>query len=303
MKAFASLLFVLTGCVSSTHATRPSTLGVAGASNSMLAPVTGAVTLETVVSCDWAVSRAGLINLSHPAAKAAGLVDGDEPIEVFFHVIRHPSRGVFLVDSGVERALRDAPEQAAVRGLVADVLHFEKMKFVTPLGDWLAAHPQKVEGLFLTHLHVDHLSGIPDLPKGTPLYTGPGETGLRSFNNLALQANFDRALQGFGPLEEWVFSPDPSGRFEGVLDVFGDGLVWAILVPGHTPGSVAFLLRTDTGPVLLTGDVSHTRWGWEHAVEPGTFTDDHARNAQSLERLRAFVAEHPEVEVRLGHQR
>jgi glyoxylase-like metal-dependent hydrolase (beta-lactamase superfamily II) len=87
-----------------------------------------------------------------------------------------------------------------------------------------------------------------------------------------------------------------------VLDVFGDGSFWAISAPGHTPGSIAFLARTPHGPVLLTGDVCHTAWGWQHGVEPGTFSDDLAGSADSLARLERFVRRHPSIEVRLGHQ-
>jgi glyoxylase-like metal-dependent hydrolase (beta-lactamase superfamily II) len=88
-----------------------------------------------------------------------------------------------------------------------------------------------------------------------------------------------------------------------VVDVFGDGTVWALWVPGHTLGSTAYLVRTPKGPVLLTGDACHTRWGWEHDVEPGTFSSDLPRSAESLARLRRLAAEHPAIDVRLGHQR
>ena len=91
--------------------------------------------------------------------------------------------------------------------------------------------------------------------------------------------------------------------FDGVIDVFGDGSLWALYVPGHTPGSTAFLARTPNGPVLMTGDTCHTRWGWEHDVEPGSFTADHEANARNLARLRRLAAEHPTIDVRLGHQR
>jgi glyoxylase-like metal-dependent hydrolase (beta-lactamase superfamily II) len=90
--------------------------------------------------------------------------------------------------------------------------------------------------------------------------------------------------------------------FDGVVDVFDDRTVWALHVPGHSPGSTAFLVRTTTGPVLLVGDASHTSWGWNHGVEPGTFSDDTRRSAQSLAKLRSFVARFPQIEVRLGHQ-
>ncbi|MES1205859.1 MAG: MBL fold metallo-hydrolase [Pseudomonadota bacterium] len=96
---------------------------------------------------------------------------------------------------------------------------------------------------------------------------------------------------------------DPSGRFTGVLDLFGDGSLFAIWVPGHTAGSVAYVARTPRGPVLFTGDTSHTRWGWEHDVPPGKFSSDRERNATSLAALRGLAARHPALEVPLGHQR
>jgi len=38
-------------------------------------------------------------------------------------------------------------------------------------------------------------------------------------------------------------------------------------------------------------------------VEPGSFSSDVPRSAESLARMRRLVAAHPGVEVRLGHQR
>ncbi len=112
----------------------------------------------------------------------------------------------------------------------------------------------------------------------------------------------DQLLKDKQPLQEWHFQPDPQNKLEGIIDVFEDGSVFAIKVPGHTPGSTAFLIRTTHGPVLLTGDTCHTRWGWEHTVEPGDFTEDQARNLKSLKSLKELVASHPQIEVRLGHQ-
>jgi hypothetical protein len=62
------------------------------------------------------------------------------------------------------------------------------------------------------------------------------------------------------------------------------------------------LARTPEGPVLLVGDTCHTVWGWEHDVAPGSFTSDHPRNRESLEKLRALAREHPNMTIRLGHQ-
>ena len=261
----------------------------------------GPVTVETIASCDWVVDRSGLINLKHEKAKAAGLVDGEEPIQVFFHVIRHPVHGTFIVDTGVEKALRDDPSKAAVRGPVASFMKLEKMKVLMPLGEWVAKEP-KLSGVFLTHLHLDHVTGMPDVPKGTPIYSGPGEASERGALHFAVKPSTDRAFEGQEEISEWQVQPDPDGRFSGVIDVFGDGSVFALHVPGHTPGSMAFVARTADGPVLMTGDTSHTAWGWKNGVEPGSFTGDHAGNAVALEQLRTLAAEHPKMSVRLGHQ-
>jgi glyoxylase-like metal-dependent hydrolase (beta-lactamase superfamily II) len=309
--SIAALL--LHGCAATSHPIQKSTLGMPRTTQDLLAVIDqpGPVALETVNSADWAVPLGGLVNLDHPKAKAAGLADKDEPIQIYFHALRHPTKGLFIVDTGVEKNLRDDRDHAAVRGMVSGFMHFEKMKFNAPLGEWLAKAGAPLQGVFLTHLHLDHITGLADAPATAQVIGGPGEGGARAFSNLVVQGNTDRALEGKGPLGEWAFAPAAAKSvtpaaplaFDGVLDVFGDGSVWALWVPGHTPGSTAYLVRTPTGPVLLTGDCSHTRWGWENGVEPGSFTGDQEQNAVSLALLRRLVAEHPAVEVRLGHQR
>jgi glyoxylase-like metal-dependent hydrolase (beta-lactamase superfamily II) len=262
----------------------------------------GPVRVETVRSARWEVPRSGLINLEHPASKAAGLKDGPEPIEVYFHALRHPTRGLFIVDSGVERALFGDPEHAVVSGLPRRLSGVDSMRVEIDLASWLARQEQPLAGVLLTHLHLDHVLGIPDVPFGTPIFSGPGEASARGFMNLFTQAITDRALAGQAPLLEWQFHPDAAGRFAGVLDIFGDGSVWALHVPGHTPGSTAYIARTPSGPVAIVGDACHTRFGWEHGVEPGTFSADKAESAASLGALEALAARHPALDIRLGHQ-
>jgi N-acyl homoserine lactone hydrolase len=291
-------------CAPTTHAVAPSTIGVPRSTADLAAVVDepGPVTVETVVGADWQVDRSGLINLNHDKAVAAGLKDGPEPVIVPFHAIHHPTEGLYLVDTGVEKALRDAPEKAAVKGMLASFMHIDKMVFHTDTAAWIGRQKEPVRGVFLTHLHVDHISGMRDVPSSAIVYTGPGEATEKAFLHMFVRGVTDDALDGKGPVREWRFQPDPSGAFQGVIDVFGDRTVWALSVPGHTPGSTAYLARTPNGPVLMVGDACHTAWGWQHGVEPGTFSDDQKKSADSLARLERFVARHPRIDVRLGHQ-
>lgn len=294
----------LAACTPTTHAAAPSALGVARSSADLdaVVDVPGPVTVETVVGADWHVDRGGLIDLDDPKAKAAGLKDGPEPIVVAFHAIHHPTRGLYVIDTGVERALRDDPDHAAVHGLAARFMHVQDMKVRTDTASWLAAQKEPVRGVFLTHLHLDHVSGMRDVPDDAVVYAGPGETTERGWLNVFTRGLADDVLAGKGPIQEWRYAPDPGGEFDAVVDVFGDRTVWALHVPGHTAGSTAYLVRTPDGPVLFTGDACHTAWGWRHDVAPGWFSADRKRSADSLARLEAFVAKHPRIDVRLGHQ-
>jgi glyoxylase-like metal-dependent hydrolase (beta-lactamase superfamily II) len=294
----------LTACTVTSHPTQQVKMGKAARSSAMLALIDkpGPIEVETVNAADWVIDRAGLINLDHPRAKQAGLKDGDEPIQIYFHVITHPARGTFIVDTGVENALRDDPDNAVIAGMAAKAIHTDRMRFHAPLGEWLTQRRVQLAGVLLTHLHLDHVLGLRDVPNATPIYVGPGEPAQRSFMNLMVKSVTDKTLLGKAALQELSFSRDADGRFTGVLDLLGDGSLFALHVPGHTPGSLAFLARTTDGPVLMTGDTCHTVWGWQHDVEPGAFTADHAANVKSLAALRKLAKEHPQLKVLLGHQ-
>ncbi len=45
-----------------------------------------------------------------------------------------------------------------------------------------------IRGVFFTHLHVDHISGMPDIPGSVPLYVGRSESTATSFQNYSFEA-------------------------------------------------------------------------------------------------------------------
>jgi N-acyl homoserine lactone hydrolase len=258
----------------------------------------GPLTIEKVHGADWSVPLSGLVNLEDERARRAGLVDRDEPIQINFYAIHHPRLGTFLVDSGVQRDILG--DRSIVGGLVGHFMHKERMKVVQDTATWLAKQPSAPAGVFLTHLHLDHVLGLPDVPAHTPVYVGPGETDRHHVMNAFVQGTTDRALANH-ELRALRFGSAPGGAL-AVLDVFGDGSLFALHVPGHTEGSVAFVARTAAGSVLLTGDACHTAWGWQNGVEPGTFSEDRPRSVVSLSALRALVQRHPGTVVHPGHQ-
>lgn len=298
------IALLLQGCALSNHPLVAPAMGKPSSSAEMEKYIDqpGPIQFEAVDSAHWAVSLAGLLNLDSAAAKQAGLQDRDEPIQIYAHLLKHPQHGNYLVDTGVSRKVIADPGKEGLNWVIQKVMHTERINIKKSTAEIVQGADNKLDGIFFTHLHLDHILGMPDIAGSVPLYIGATESSATSFKNMFVRGATDQLLKEKQPLQEWHFQPDPQGKFEGIIDVFGDGSVYAISVPGHSAGSTAFLIRSTQGPVLLTGDACITQWGWDHSVEPGDFTADHERNLKNLKSLKQLVAAHPQIKVYLGHQ-
>lgn len=292
----ASALLLL-GCSASSIDTEDAKLGVQASWQQMLTVIDqpGPIRFEKHTVANWQVPLSGLLNLDHPQAIAAGLADRQEAIKLFVYVLQHPAHGTFLVDSGVSTGFSGPDGNPDIGWAVEQVMKTSAMD-VLLTSKALAAKSDEIAGVFLTHIHLDHIMGLTDFNSAVPVYTGPDEAGSKSAMHLFSQGTTDRLLSGSGKLLELQFGDS------GLLDVFGDGSLWAIHSPGHTPGTTAFLARTTAGTQLMIGDVTHTRWGWDNGVEPGNYSMDGVLNAASLAKLRDLVSAHPGITVHPGHQ-
>lgn len=293
---------VLAGAVSACatpathHPTVASDLGVASTSSALEASLSrpGVVTFRRVRFATWTGGRGTFIDRDDP--RTAVVPQGTEEAIIYAYVLDHPTQGRYLIDAGVSGDLEPRLNWVMRRGL-ADM----NVRIDQTTGRWLEGQTQP-RGVFLTHLHFDHIGGLIDLGPDTAVFGGPGDAAERSWTNTLVGHPADTILKGKGPLREWAFRPDPGGRFAGVLDVFGDGSVWALHVPGHSPGSTAYLVNATGGPKLVAGDAVSTRLGWDDAMPQPVPAESRADAEASAGALRRFVAEHPGIEVFLGHQ-
>lgn len=286
-----------------THPSEPARIGTPVSSGAMERVIDEPGTVRvTTHGVDWQANLSGVLNLKDPKAKAAGLKNRKEPIKIYTHAIQHPTEGFFLVDTGVSKRFVEDPKGVGVGPVLRKFFGIQDMHTTPSTAEILATEGSPLKGVFMTHLHLDHVSGFPDIATDVPIYTGAREAEATLFLNLVAQGTNNNLLKGRPPLQELQFDKDPDGTFDGVVDVFGDQTLFAILTPGHTAGHISLVARTPEGPVLLTGDVSHTRWGWENGVEPGTFLAERAPSLTSLQKLKALSQRHPNMDVRLGHQ-
>ncbi|MEP4484238.1 MAG: MBL fold metallo-hydrolase [Halioglobus sp.] len=290
------ITMALIACDASTVATKPAALGKPVSLETLAESVGGGpLKFEKHVVATWSVPLSGLLNLEHPKAVAAGITDRDEAIDIYSYSIVHPSRGTFLVDSGISESFRSPADNDDLSAIVKMGMNTEALVLRQSTRE-LSESLDGVDGVFLTHIHVDHVMGLTDLPAATPVYIGPGDVSMSGALNLFTQGTTDRLLGVQGQLQEWQY-----GQAQA-LDVFGDGTFFAIHSPGHTPGLTAYLAMTTDGPQLMIGDATHTRWGWENGVEPGTFSADIPQSAESLAVLTDLARRAPAITVHPGHQ-
>lgn len=263
----------------------------------------GPIKFDKIAAAEWDLPLSGSLNLDHPKAKANGLVDHPEKSVIYFFAIDHPRFGRYLIDTGISESTQKDP--IAVTGSLINIFaKLDTLQVHTTTASWLNFHPGdgKLKGVFLTHMHLDHILGIPDLPDDTPIFVGAGELTHQALKNQFLKGATTRLLANKGPLLEIGQTASDHTPGKQIIDFFGDGSLWIIPAFGHTEGSLAFVIRSTDGPVILTGDSCHTVLGWNLEIEPGKFTTFHQENASVLKYLKELASRHPKAQIHLGHQ-
>ena len=104
----------------------------------------------------------------------------------------------------------------------------------------------------MTHLHVDHTSGMRLLPKAE--FTCSREEWVATRKRLAAAKGYIRHhLPPESRMRLIDFDQDGEtyGVFSRTIDLLGDGSVRLISTPGHTIGHLSVLLRLTQGSLVL----------------------------------------------------
>jgi N-acyl homoserine lactone hydrolase len=128
--------------------------------------------------------------------------------------------------------------------------------------------PADVSLALATHVHWDHVGALGDLPNARVLLAKSelqwARTLTRYLDGGAMPHHLARVRER---LWQFDFTGPARDGFPASFDVFGDGAIVAVPLPGHTPGSTAFFVRTVGGrTALFTGDTSWTVRGIEAPV-------------------------------------
>ncbi len=249
------------------------------------------VNVESFKTGTVMINRRGSINPDHPLAP----VMGDEELEVpiLVHWVRHEKYGDFLLDAGLDSSYYHDP-CGGLKGTAVDEYRQEEDE---KIAHYLTEHHINLEMVFISHLHSDHAAGIRELPKDILYVTGKGEY---SQYHVDVHGDF---LEGLDKLYEIDYTRAQIMPYLGSsVDLLGDGSLWAIHTPGHTPGHSSFLVNGLNGLVLLTMDAAFIQENLELGVAPCDYTWDVGMAQESLEKIIEFLKVYPQVRVGVGHE-
>lgn len=226
-------------------------------------------------------------------------------------LIRHPREGWILWDAGYAPRLVECTRRFPARLYrTATPLRVRPEQCAAAQLARLGVGARDVRHVVLSHFHADHVAGLRDFERATlwareDAYADvAGRSGFaalrRAFVPELLPRDFERRAQLLP-----AFTGTEHDGLGATLDLFGDGSLVLVDLPGHARGQFGLRARTESGELLFAADACWMRRGYRtrrgaHWITR-LITDDDAVQAQTLERLARFAETRPDVVVVPSH--
>jgi N-acyl homoserine lactone hydrolase len=242
------------------------------------------------------------------ALKVSGLFTSREtgwwwvPCPAF--LITHPGAGPILVDTSLHSSIATEPRENF--GRLASRFARPRIEpgkdLPSQLRD-LGFDPRSIPLVVMTHLHIDHASGISEFPSSAFVIssaewaaaTSGSRPLLRGYRPRHYDFAFDYRLVDFDDPQI-----DSYATFGRTFDLFGDGSVRLAFTPGHTLGHICVLARLRDRDFVIAGDAVYTVRQLGGGPEPPRPHDPHLWR-RSLQELQLFARQYPQAVIVAGH--
>ena len=187
------------------------------------------------------------------------------------YVIRHGDQ-VMLWDTGLPAELKGSSYPMGDNGTMSLDKTIEEQLAQLNL------KPEDIDIVGISHSHGDH-TGQAALFPNAKLIIGTADFKL---------AQEPSRPGGPNPIAPWMKDGAKVEKASGDVDVFGDGSVTMLELPGHTPDHHALLVKLASGPVLLSGDLYHSTEAREKRGVP-PFNTSREQTLQSMDKFEALA--------------
>ena len=199
--------------------------------------------------------------------------------------VKRLTSSCYLIKHGARYMIWDTGFALSFKGLPLNTTDPMSATLARSITDQLAeigVKPAQIEIVGASHYHWDHVGQASSFA-GATLLIGREDWAL-------LTAKTTNPLADAALLQPWLDGKSKVDPVDGDRDIFGDGSVMMINLPGHSPGHHGLLVRlAKTGPVLLSGDLAHFA---ENLATNGvpTFNSDRADTLASFDRFKKLAA-------------
>jgi len=184
-------------------------------------------------------------------------------LRVRYGLIFHPAAGPVLVDTGyTPQALIGAGRSGMLRlygALLKPELNAAEQ--VLPVLTRFGLSPDNIRAVIVTHFHADHISGLSlfrnarfiasDAAWARVKARTPRQNLRQGVFTQLFPVDFEARLDGISAKPRIA----PRGDSPGGADLFGDGSVIAVDLPGHADGQFGLLFAGEQRPLLYAVDV------------------------------------------------
>ncbi len=184
-------------------------------------------------------------------------------------LIHHPQHGYILFDTGYgdhfHTATRRFPER--LYSMVTPMALPGEETLLQQLNDRGVSSDQ-IAWIIISHFHGDHIAGLKDFKNAHFIASGKEYASIKKsgrFSRLRkgflldlIPDDFETRVRFSEEIKEVSLEPSLAPFLSG-LDLFGDGTILGIPLPGHTEGQLGILFSEERGQLLfLVGDAC---WG------------------------------------------
>jgi N-acyl homoserine lactone hydrolase len=266
------------------------------------------VAVEPLIAGHVEFPQALLASPGGPFLKAKllwALLRGKPPnvIPVPAFLVRHPSAGAILVDTGLHPSVASDGRQNF--GSLGNRFGKPSLAVGEDVPAQLRARgidPGEIPVVLMTHLHMDHASAISEFPRSTFVLSaaewraassgGVGDGYRRAHYDFAFDyrtVDFDRASVG------------SYASFARTFDLFGDGSIRLAFTPGHSAGHVSIVCRLAQRDFVIGGDAIYLSGQLDGSVAPPPRPQDAHNLRRSMQELRLLHSQFPDAVITPGH--